>query len=167
MTAPNKIPCLEYVGFWPRTAAAGVDSALLAAIITPALLKLYGADYLLAVATRGIAGPADVLLNWLFPAVAVIAFWHYKSATPGKMLIGARIVDADDGGPPSRRQLLIRYVGYYLSTIAFGLGLVSIAFDPRKQGWHDKLARTIVVREFRPTPTRAAPDPRHWTADAP
>jgi len=165
MTARKELPCLEYIGFWARTGATAVDSALLAAVITPLLLKWYGRDYLMDAAMRLIAGPADFLLNWILPSVAVIAFWFYKSATPGKMLIGARIVDADSGGPPTRRQLLIRYAGYYLSTFALGLGLLSIAFDPRKQAWHDRLAHTIVVREYRPAPAPTAPDPRRWTAD--
>jgi uncharacterized RDD family membrane protein YckC len=70
----------------------------------------------------------------------------YRQATPGKMAIGARVVDATTGGAPSTRQLVIRYLGYYVSTIPLLLGLIWVAFDPRKQGWHDKLAGTVVVR---------------------
>jgi uncharacterized RDD family membrane protein YckC len=37
--------------------------------------------------------------------------------------------------------LIVRYLGYFVSSIPFGLGLFWVAFDARKQGWHDKMAR--------------------------
>ena len=43
-------------------------------------------------------------------------------------------------------QLVIRYLGYFVSTIPLGLGLLWVGFDRRKQGWHDKMANTVVVR---------------------
>ena len=96
-----------------------------------------------------LSGPAELLLNWVFPAIAVIVFWIYRQATPGKMIIGAKIVDANTGGPPSTGQLIGRYLGYYVSMIPLFLGMIWVAFDARKQGWHDKLAGTVVVRNRR------------------
>jgi len=135
---------LEYVGFWPRVGAAIIDSLLIAAICWPLLTWFYGPDYWTN--TDFVKGPGDFLLNWVFPAVAVILFWVYRQATPGKMAIHARIVDAKTGEPASKRQLIGRYLGYYVSIIPFCLGLIWVAFDARKQGWHDKLAGTVVVR---------------------
>ena len=60
--------------------------------------------------------------------------------------ISAQIVDAASGGKPSTRQLVVRYLGYYVSIIPLFMGLFWVAFDRRKQGWHDKLAGTVVVR---------------------
>ena len=65
------------------------------------------------------------------------------------LAISAKIVDAKTGNPPTFGQSVIRYLGYYVSTIAFGLGLIWVAFDARKQGWHDKMAGTVVVRPRR------------------
>ncbi|MFC6518537.1 RDD family protein [Undibacterium arcticum] len=62
------------------------------------------------------------------------------------MVIGARIVDAKTGGSPSFAQHVIRYLGYFVSTIPFCLGLIWVGIDKKKQGWHDKLAGTVVVR---------------------
>src|SRR5688500_3001704 len=93
-----------------------------------------------------IAGPADFLINWLLPAVAVILFWIYRQATPGKMAIGAKIVDARTLGKPSNGQMVGRYFSYYLSTILFLLGFIWVGFYPRKQCWHDMMACTLVVR---------------------
>jgi len=86
------------------------------------------------------------------PAIAVVLFWIYRQATPGKIAISARIVDARTGGKPSTKQLVVRYLGYYVSTVPLMLGILWVAFDPRKQGWHDKLAGTVVVRPRRRGP---------------
>jgi uncharacterized RDD family membrane protein YckC len=142
---PTPFDGVEYVGFWARAAAALIDSILLMMIILPLIYWFYGPEYFETPET--IAGPADLLLNWVFPAVAVIVFWIYRQATPGKMIIGARIVDATTGQAPSTGQLIGRYFGYYVSMIPLFLGIFWVAFDPRKQGWHDKLAGTVVIRD--------------------
>jgi uncharacterized RDD family membrane protein YckC len=147
-------PQLEYVGFWPRVGASLIDTLLLMLICAPLVTWVYGARYW----TSGevIQGGADLLINWVLPATAVILFWVYRQATPGKMAIGARVVDADTGQPASARQLVVRYLGYYVSIVPLFLGIFWVAFDARKQGWHDKLARTVVVRskQRNPEPVR-------------
>lgn len=135
---------LEYVGFWARLLASVVDSLLVMIAIYPFLISYYGTGYFFRLSL--VAGPVDFLVSYVAPAVVVILFWIYRAATPGKMLIGAKIVDARTGKAPSTGQLIGRYFGYYLSTLAFGIGFLWIAWDPRKQGWHDKLAGTVVVR---------------------
>jgi uncharacterized RDD family membrane protein YckC len=135
---------LEYVGFWLRVGAAIIDTILMLVIVAPVLTWIYGPGYWMS--ERLIHGPADVLFNWVLPAVAVILFWNYRQATPGKMAIGARIVDAKTGGKPSLGQLIGRYFGYFVSSIPLLLGLIWVGIDSRKQGWHDMLAGTVVVR---------------------
>lgn len=137
-------PQFEYVGFWPRVGASIIDTILMLLVCMPLVTWVYGADYW--VSGEILAGPADFLINWLLPAVAVLLFWIYRQATPGKMLIAAKIVDAKTGGKPSTGQLIGRYLAYYVSTIPLLLGFVWVAFDAKKQGWHDKLAGTLVVR---------------------
>ncbi len=135
---------IEYAGFWLRVWASLIDTALLCALILPLLTAIYGRAYWDS--ARFIQGPADFLLSWIAPAVAVVLFWVARQATPGKMAIGARVVDARTGGKPSTGQLIGRYLGYFVATVPLCLGLLWVAFDPRKQGWHDKLAGTVVVR---------------------
>jgi uncharacterized RDD family membrane protein YckC len=135
----------EYVGFWPRVGASLIDTVLLAFICVPLITAVYGTDYWSSESV--IVGPADFLINWILPCIAVLLFWTYRQATPGKMAISAQIVDASSGARPTTRQLVVRYLGYYVSTIPLLMGLVWVAFDKRKQGWHDKLAGTLVVRK--------------------
>ena len=137
---------LEYVGFWIRVWASIIDTILIMLVTFPLLISVYGTDYFDSDISSFIAGPADFFISWVFPAIAVIVFWIYKSATPGKMAISAKIVDAQTGEKASTGQLIGRYFGYYISTIPLGLGIIWVAFDKRKQGWHDKLAGTVVVR---------------------
>lgn len=137
---------VEYAGFWIRAVASLVDSVLMLVIIFPVLTLIYGMSYWESDSI--VAGTWDVLLNYILPAVAVILFWIYKSATPGKMLFNLSIVDVNTGGKPSNGQLIGRYASYYLSMLPLFLGFFWVAFDARKQGWHDKLSGTAVVKKI-------------------
>ena len=139
-------PDLEYVGFWPRLGATVIDVLLQLVITLPLTYAIYGQASEPGATFMGLS---DALINLVLPAAAVIAFWVYRGATPGKMAISARIVDADTGAPLTASQSVIRYLGYFVSLIPFGLGYLWIAFDRRKQGWHDKMANSVVIRPGR------------------
>lgn len=145
---------MEYVGFWPRVGASLLDTLFVLVITWPLLIWIYGWAYFGS--EKLIAGPADLLLSWVFPAVACILFWIHKRATPGKMAISAVVVDATTGESLTTGQAIGRYLAYFVSTIPLGLGLIWVGIDPRKQGWHDKLANTVVVRprDRGPVPVR-------------
>jgi uncharacterized RDD family membrane protein YckC len=138
-------PGFRYAGFWIRLWAFVLDCILLMMITMPLLVWIYGLEYFSSQSAT-IKGPADVLISYVMPVVAAIALWKYKSATPGKMCVRAKIVDAQTGGPLSLGQCIGRYFAYFISIIPFGLGFLWIAWDPRKQAWHDKLAGTVVIR---------------------
>ncbi len=141
----------KYAGFWIRTVAAIIDTLLMIIIIAPVLTGIYGKEYWLSDSL--IQGSWDVMFSYILPAIAVVLFWAYKSATPGKMLMKLTIVDAKTGGKPSTGQLIGRYLGYYVSIIPLCLGIIWVGIDKRKQGWHDKLAGTVVIRNNRSEPT--------------
>jgi uncharacterized RDD family membrane protein YckC len=147
----------EYVGFWARVAASIVDSILVLMISVPVLSLVYGTAYWTS--STLVHGPVDVIMNWVFPAIAVVVFWISRQATPGKMLISAKVVDARTGGKPSTGQFVGRYLGYFVSAIPLFLGLIWVGIDGRKQGWHDKLAGTVVIRPKPQGVTFAKGDP--------
>jgi uncharacterized RDD family membrane protein YckC len=157
-------PELEYVGFWMRFWAFIIDSVLACFLVWPFVRLFGGSDYYYywhswpwAWSDSAVAfsrfNPRLEFFDWVLPALAIMLFWIARQATPGKMAIGARIVDADSGAKPTTAQFIGRYLAYYVSLFAFGLGYLWIAFDARKQGWHDKLANTVVVRPRRAGPT--------------
>jgi uncharacterized RDD family membrane protein YckC len=142
----------EYAGFWIRTGASIIDTILMLIIIMPILIAIYGTDYLIS--ESFVQGTWDFLLNYILPAFAVIIFWVYKSATPGKMATKLTIVDAATGGKPSTGQFIGRYLGYFVSMLPLFLGIIWVGIDKRKQGWHDKLAGTVVIRSNLPEPVK-------------
>ncbi len=89
--------------------------------------------------------PQYILGNFGFPMAIIIACWLIASTTPGKRVLGMKIVDAKTGGKVSFFQCLVRYLGYFVCIITGGLGFLWILIDRRKQGWQDKLAGTLVV----------------------
>lgn len=158
----------RYVGFWARVWASFLDSLLIVILTYPLLIFSYGWSFLESQSMM--EGPIHLLLSWMLPAFAIVVFWISRSATPGKMAIGARIVDATTGGKPTAWQLLKRYVGYYLSALPLGWGFLHVAFDSRKQSWHDKLSGTVVVYQSvnknPPPSTTSSPMSYSMTYDA-
>jgi uncharacterized RDD family membrane protein YckC len=97
------------------------------------------------------AATAIVVIGYL--ATAVVIFFNYvhfymrRGQSFGKRFIGVRVVRTD-GRPIDYQTIVLRHiVGYPLSILLFGLGIVWVLWDGRRQGWHDKLANTVVVKE--------------------
>ncbi|MEJ5169036.1 MAG: RDD family protein [Arcobacteraceae bacterium] len=141
----SNIDDVEYAGFWIRVGASFIDGLLFAIFTLPLTMIVYG-DALWESESM-ILGPADFLINYVLPAVVVVLFWLYKSATPGKMIFKLKVVDATTGNVLTVGQAIGRYLAYFLASIPLLLGIIWIAFDKKKQGWHDKLAKTVVIRD--------------------
>jgi uncharacterized RDD family membrane protein YckC len=79
--------------------------------------------------------------------VTILFYFTYfhgtTGRTPGKMLLGLQVVSAD-GTMITFGTAFLRTVGYFISFI-YLLGFIWAAFDKRKQGWHDKIAGTVVI----------------------
>lgn|SRR5690606_20151641 len=153
MNNPYEAPAAElisdqqefvYVGFWPRAGAMLMDAIIVALISYPILIMVYGTAYFTK--TELLSGSLDFVISYIFPIVWTVGFWIYRQATPGKMVIGAKIISAKTGGKPSVGQYVGRYFAYILSALPLGLGYFWAGWDPKKQTWHDKLAGTYVVR---------------------
>jgi uncharacterized RDD family membrane protein YckC len=138
----------EYVGFWMRFVAFLIDSLVLAFVLIPVLLAIYGRQYFdpERMLSGASAGAWDIVIQIVIFAIGV-AFWRYWGATPGKMAIGAKIVDARTGELASTGKLVVRFIAYFVSIFPLGLGFAWIGFDPRKQGFHDKIAGTLVIHD--------------------
>jgi uncharacterized RDD family membrane protein YckC len=133
---------LEYAGFWLRSLATLVDTVVLLAIIVPILLILHGPEQILNNPHHTLL---DAIIIYSLPIIGTLLFWIYRSATPGKILFHLTIIDAKTGAKPKTMQYLLRFLGYVFAMMPLAAGLLWIAFDPKKQGWHDKIAGTIVV----------------------
>ncbi len=143
--APAALADVEYVGFGRRLAAAAIDFLIIFVVTFPLLYAVYGRQVFDT--DRMLLGPVDFVVSYVLPAIYAVAFWHYKQATPGKMAIAAVVVDARTGGRVPLARLVGRYFAYFISALPLGLGFLWIAVDRKKQGWHDKIVRTLVVEE--------------------
>ncbi|GAA4876415.1 RDD family protein [Ferrimonas pelagia] len=133
----------NYGGFWLRFLAGFIDTLLIMMVLIPAFSLFFGAEFQLL----GRAGP---ILSYLLPAIAIIILWIQRSTTPGKAILRLKIVDATTGGKPTAKQMMVRYLGYYAATLPLFIGMLWMGWDPKKQGWHDKMAGTLVVRLPKP-----------------
>ena len=134
----------EYAGFWIRFGAAIIDTIIILIVTGIPLTLIYGEQYWEG--EQLISGVWDVLLGYVFPLVATIWFWRRFLATPGKMATKLQVVDAKTGNRMSTGQSIGRYFAYFVAAIPLCLGFIWIGIDKKKQGWHDKLAGTVVVR---------------------
>jgi uncharacterized RDD family membrane protein YckC len=134
----------QYAGFWIRVIASIIDTILLVIVLLVIAFALYSAG--LITDNPDDLGIVGIFLNYVIPLILVLIFWHFKSATPGKIITHLSIVDAETGGKPSFGQFVIRYIAYYISAIPLLLGFIWVGFDKRKQGWHDKIAKTVVIK---------------------
>jgi len=145
----------EFGGFWPRFAAKMIDFML-----------LIGIGLLLAEAVAALfyEGTIPMPPDWrgflraqgfmsLFNAAVAIGFSVYFirrfEATPGKCMLGLRVVRSD-GSPVGAGKIILRYFGEQLSSILFLSGYVMAAFDEEKRTLHDYLCDTRVVKGGRP-----------------
>lgn len=128
---------------------AGFGRCLLASLINAlfslALVWLLSFLAFLAVGGRPLSTGADFGINVIM-ALVVLLFWVTRQVTPGKLMLGLRIIDAGHGGRAPFGRLVLRYFGYLLSALPLGLGYLWMLWDPRQRCWHDKLGGTLVVR---------------------
>ncbi|MDR0665730.1 MAG: RDD family protein [Helicobacteraceae bacterium] len=147
---PPQSQQIKYIGFWARLTADIIDNVLLFAIFFALFFIMGAMGFFNSMSDSDFdAPPFQAFANIVGMVVAfiyAIAFWATKQATPGKMIFGAKIVDAKTLGKPSGGQLVGRYFAYIISAIPLCLGFLWVAFDSQKRGWHDMLAGTLVIK---------------------
>ncbi len=123
--APSDWTMLPRAGFWIRMAALLIDLVLVGFVLT-------------LIGHRGHAGTLLVLAG--YGAV----MWRLRGTTVGGIICNLRVARID-GRPIGWETAVLRALGCFLSLVAAGLGFFWIAFDRERQGWHDKIAGTVVV----------------------
>ena len=134
---------IKYVGFWERLLATIIDSIWLYGIIYSILIFIYGMKIFSPETEYSIV---QFIFEYVIPLAVILLFWSFKSATPGKMLLKMKIVDAETFEKVPNSRLFIRYIAYFVSTIPLCLGFMWVGWDKKKQGWHDKIAKTVVIK---------------------
>lgn len=163
-------PGYAYAGFWRRFVAYLIDGFLFAIVFSIVFGVVFGAfddtnwrelTQLDPVTGRLVASDSEIVaavgrwlgiafgalaLNWLIHALYHIILWSWLGGTIGQLALGMQVRRESDGTKIGLGTSFLRYIGYLISIWVFYLGLIWVAFDRRKQGWHDKIASTLVVR---------------------
>lgn len=130
----------EYAGFWIRTGATILDVLIISLPLSIILGLIFGISEDFSIST------ADIISNVLGLIIWVVC-WVQFAGTPGKRLLKLKVLDAKTGGNLTVGQAIIRYIAYIPAILCLLLGIIWVAFDSKKQGWHDKLAGTVVVKD--------------------
>jgi uncharacterized RDD family membrane protein YckC len=136
VTVPSPPPAapevaVEYMGFWIRLAASIIDYVIIAVI-----------SFILTLFAYGPASMFVIFLVWLY-------YWLFtglKGQTLGKMAVGIKVINAQGEKPGLGYAALREVLGKLISTVVLYLGFIWVAVDRQKQGWHDKIAGTYVVK---------------------
>jgi uncharacterized RDD family membrane protein YckC len=131
---------VEYMGFWIRFGAIIIDTIIvwfISSAITFLLLNVF----------------FSFGISWRFPffwfPILCLYYWLFtglRGQTLGKMAVGIKVVNAQGSVPGLGRAALREIPGKIASSIVIYLGFLWIIWDERKQGWHDKIAKTYVLR---------------------
>ena len=155
---------LEYAGFWIRLAATLIDFSILIAglyifycvisqsffWIFPSIPKIIKDFYDM---TNG--APISISVVWLIATILLVFLigstvyfvvsWATMGQTVGKIGVGIKVIRTDSS-PVDIKYAFIRFLGSLLCTAMLGIGFIVIAFDSHKQGLHDRMADTYVVK---------------------
>lgn len=128
-------PDETFGGFWFRAGAYMIDTAL-SVLVGIIIIKFFGleADYL-------------ILISYIIFLVYVLLSTATYSTTLGKKVFGLRVVNTKDGTRISFLKSAGRCLSYFLSCFLLYAGFWTAGLDSKKQGWHDKIASTLVIRD--------------------
>jgi uncharacterized RDD family membrane protein YckC len=138
-------------GFWIRLVAWLIDLVILVGTDIIAFIALaFVTATVVSFGDAELDSNATAAVFWLIAFAVPIPYWllfpPLLGGTPGKLMLGYRVVD-DHGKHVSLKRSLGRMLAQIPSAMVLGLGYVWIGFDSRKQGWHDQIAKTFVVRK--------------------
>lgn len=148
MTDPaHELPDVEYAGFWRRFGAYIIDSVILAVVyqILTIITNIdTGSEF------AGPQSPEEILFSLVLIAISWLYFAllesSEKQATFGKMALGMQVTD-DEGKRISFAKATGRFFGKIISGMILMIGYLMIIWTEKKQALHDKMVRTLVIKQ--------------------
>jgi uncharacterized RDD family membrane protein YckC len=140
----------SYAGFWIRVLAYLIDCLVMMAVSCPLGILLgvgvaaTGADQNSdsSIVTNGASNVMSILIGWLYFSLLESSSWQ---GTVGKKVLGLRVTDLN-GNRISFGRATGRYFGMILSSMICFIGFIMVAFTEKKQGLHDMIAGTLVLK---------------------
>jgi uncharacterized RDD family membrane protein YckC len=152
-------PGFKFAGHGARLVAYILDSLIVGLLFT--IVALVGVGLVVATAPPGTFNSREMsreaiaalglfgvifLLGFLLVMAYFPFFWARSGQTPGMRPFGLYVVRDSDGGKISAGQAILRLIGLYVAAIPIYIGFVWIFVDPRRRGWHDLIAGTVVIQ---------------------
>lgn len=144
----------SYAGFWIRLLALIIDGIILG-VIGGVATAVFGGAALVSLPSEPTAETTSIFaglfgamqfLIWAIQIAYFVGLTGVYGATVGKMVLGLKVVDTNGQKIGFGKAALREIIGKWISGLVFGLGYLWVAFDEKKQGWHDKIAGTIVIK---------------------
>jgi len=134
---------LEYAGFWLRTGAYLLDLLFLfllvyflTTIFSPFIKNLFVTVLSIIIFS---------LIVLLIKTAYFVTFWVWRGQTLGYMILGIKVIRTDSS-TLDWWHAMVRFGAGILCVLTLFAGFIMIAFDSKKQGLHDKIADTYVVK---------------------
>jgi uncharacterized RDD family membrane protein YckC len=132
---------------------AGFGVRVLAYLVDGIILSIFGGafPYLVIPNETSVAVGQQVTTtasgSVLVSLIYFVIFWSSLGGgrTLGMRLLKLRVVREDSMAPPGVIDAFVRWIGLWVSFVLCFVGVIWVAFDSRHQGWHDKLAKTLVL----------------------
>ncbi|OGY21953.1 MAG: hypothetical protein A2126_00635 [Candidatus Woykebacteria bacterium GWB1_45_5] len=141
----------SYAGFWIRLLAFIIDIVILGIVVGVPLNFVFGSGVVSSIQSGDLA-TAQRLSNMQSWITGIIQLAYFISLTTifggtlGKLVLGLRVVDANGQKINIVKAILREFIGKILSFLTLLLGFIMVGFDSKKQGLHDKIAGTYVVK---------------------
>jgi uncharacterized RDD family membrane protein YckC len=132
-TQVGPAPGVVFGGFWIRVVAYIIDG-ILVGIVETILMSALGAT-------------AGQSLGGVISIAYFIGMWGTTGQTIGMMPFGLRIVRNADGGKITWGNAILRFIGLIVAFACILIGVIWVAFDARKRGWHDMIGGTVVIKQ--------------------
>jgi uncharacterized RDD family membrane protein YckC len=147
---------IQYAGFWSRVLGFTTDIFMLGLPISLLFMILFGHDQMdkagaldvMLHSDKAITNAPDPMISIaqvLISLIIYVAFWHHSGQTPGKKMARIMVVDAKTLQRASIFQLVLRFLGYFLSALFLFLGFFVGLLRKDKRTLHDLLSRTAVI----------------------
>jgi uncharacterized RDD family membrane protein YckC len=142
-------PMENYASLKRRWAAVFIDGIILTVVNSLISLPLFVLDTTTrdSINLVGVVGIGITGIQWLIGVVYPIFFIGRTGQTLGKKAMGIKVVKLETMDHPTYFDAFLReVVGKFVSSIVLGLGYLWAIRDSRKQTWHDKIAKTVVIK---------------------
>lgn len=132
---------VKYAGLGIRSLATFIDLIIIISILLIPEMLLFSFNF----------SDLDLNIYRIFTGLGIWIFYHtafessYYKATPGKMVLKIKVINLN-GKSMSVLRATFRCLSVFISIIPFGLGIWYILSDSKKQGWHDLIAGSLVIK---------------------